>query len=104
MKKFKTDLSFLLMLIAISYSVDLHGLSHTFDTDHADDTKQCELCIISHQKDQNIFALQPVQDSFIFTPFVFKKESKRRDHYSSNLIYTNYFLGQFFNRPPPFTI
>lgn len=103
MKILKTQVSFLLLIIAISYSVDIHGLSHTFD-EHSDDNKQCELCVISHDKDQHVYALKPIKVKFDFSPFEFTEKSSGSIKATTISSQSTYLRGQFFNRPPPFTL
>lgn len=104
MKILKTYFSGLLLIIAISYSIDLHSISHTFDNDHPDDSNHCELCIINHQKDQHYFVLQPFFYEFDLIPFISQEEINSVFVSTQISIRSTYFLGQFFNRPPPFTV
>lgn len=104
MKILKPYLALMFMLIAVSYSVDLHALSHTFENEHSDDKQQCELCIINHQKDQSDFAIQPNFEDFNFVPLLIENETGLQILSSQPSISSIYFRGQFFNRPPPFTV
>ena len=105
MKKSKTYISLFLLLVAVTYSINIHGLSHTFEDHHNDnDNKSCELCIINHQKDQTFFALEAHSDFIEFIPFTLFEDNSREIVSSQILSHSKYFSGQFFNRPPPFII
>jgi len=101
---FKTYLSGFLMIVALSYSINLHGLSHALENNHNDDSNHCELCIINHQKDQNHFILQPNFNVFDFIRFALTDENSSLFISTQILVHPTYLLGQFFNRPPPSTI
>lgn len=104
MNHLKIHISSLLLIIAVSYSIDLHSLSHTFEKNHADDSNKCELCITNHQKDQNFFILEPSFNDFDLIP-LFSLEGLSQKVQSAQTSYYNiYFIGQFLNRPPPFTV
>jgi hypothetical protein len=93
-----------MLFIAISYSVDLHGLSHSFENDSSNDSKHCELCIITHQKEQSSFALEPNSNDFNFISFEFNVERNQNITSPQTATQTIFFRGQLFNRPPPFYI
>jgi hypothetical protein len=101
-KKTKIHISLFLLLVAVTYSINIHGLSHTFEDHHTDnDNTTCELCIINHKKDQSFFALEPHSDFIEFIAYN-QFEDVCREIISAQIeIPSHYFLGQFFNRPPP---
>jgi len=104
-KKFKTYISLFLLLVAVTYSINIHGLSHSFEDHHNDnDNKSCELCIINYKKDQTLIALEPHSDFIEFIPNALFEDKSREIISSQILINSKYFSGQFFNRPPPFII
>lgn len=104
MKIFKTYISFALIFIAISYSIDLHGLSHAFENDHSKDSPHCELCIINHQKDQTFFALEPNSSEFEIASFPIITVVENVIFHPQISTHSYFFSGQFFNRPPPDTL
>jgi len=91
-------------VISVVYSLDLHALSHTFETSSADDSDHCELCIINHQKEQSQVALEPQLEDFEITPLNIQEELQQLVVAQQFYIHSNYYSGQFYNRPPPFTI
>lgn len=105
MKVFKPYLSIFLLLVAVTYSINLHGLSHTFEDNHKDnDQKSCELCIINHQEGKTFLALEPHSDFIEFIPSVLIEEGNREIISAQIFIFSHYFSGQLLNRPPPFTV
>lgn len=101
MKRFKNLLTLILLVIAVNFSVDLHGLSHIFESEQEDDSNTCELCIINHQKEQNNFALQPSQLNFEYHDLIYFDTHLSKINSSQTSPQTFYLIGQLFNRPPP---
>lgn len=104
MQSFKTYLAYFLLFIVVSYSVDLHAWSHNLDDSAHNDSQQCELCIINHQKDQNNPALQPNLEDYNLILLPIMEQVNVKVISSQTSISSLHFYGQFFNRPPPFTI
>ena len=51
MKEIKYHINFFLLLICLSFSVDIHGLVHHDTSSDHEDSKTCELCIINLTED-----------------------------------------------------
>lgn len=100
MINFKKHIAVILLLIVATYSVDLHGLSHTFENDYNDD-KQCEICILHHQHHETSVSILPENDYFE-NLFLEDKFSLKVDISSYHFTYQNlYFKGKYYNKPPP---
>ena len=104
MKFIKQHIALLLLFVVASYSVDLHGLSHAFENDSANDDKQCEICILHHQHQKTSISILPTNDYFE-NQFVQDNWSLKVDFKSHQVVYHNlYFEGQHYNKPPPQSI
>jgi len=101
MKFLKQHIAVFLLLIVASYSVDLHGLSHAFENDYANDDKQCEICILHHQHQETSISILPTNDYFE-NQFAVDNFNLKVDFTTHQVVYQNlYFEGQHFNKPPP---
>ncbi|MBS3738015.1 hypothetical protein [Mesohalobacter halotolerans] len=101
MKYLKQHIALLLLFVVASYSLDLHGLSHAFENDFADDDKQCEICILHHQQQETSISILPISDNFEIQ-FVLDNWNLKAEFKTHQVVYHNlYFEGQHFNKPPP---
>ena len=100
-KILKKHITLLLMFTAISYSLDIHGLTHVFEDTNTDDKQHCEICIVNHQKHQDSFSLTPVSENFNFKNPVETVHYKLSTDFTQNLFQNLFLEGQLFNRPPP---
>ena len=103
-KILKKHITFLLMFTAISYSLNIHGLTHVFEDSQTDDKQHCEICIVNHQKHQDSFSLTPVSENFNFKNPVETTTTKILTVYAQNSTQNLFLEGQLFNRPPPLHI
>lgn len=101
MKRFKNLLTLILLVFAVNFSVDLHGLSHVFESEHEDESNTCELCIFNHQKEQNNYALEPSQVCYEYQDLTNIDTRISKINSSQTSPQTFYLIGQLFNRPPP---
>jgi hypothetical protein len=104
-KRLKISISLFLLVVAVTFSMNLHGWSHIFE-DHHNDTNhnQCEVCLINYQKNQKTLALEPQPFSLEFYSLDLLQVNRKSINSSQNLAYYKKFIGQLFNRPPPFYI
>lgn len=104
MKFLKQHIALLLLFVVASYSVDLHGLSHVFENDYANDDKHCDICILHHQHHETSVSILPIND-YTEHQFLIKNIKSEIDLSSYAFVYQNlYFEGQFYNKPPPLGI
>lgn len=97
----KNYIALFLLAIVATFSLDLHGLSHAFEDDYANDDKQCEICIIHHQHHETSVSILPSNDHFE-NQFLLEDINLKVDFKTSRVVYHNlYFEGQYFNKPPP---
>lgn len=102
MKSFKI-ISLFCAFLALLNTVDVHALSHVLDGDDHNQVENCQICeefVVSTQDHIFIIPFSCIQSFevlhflesqvIISTEFVFINQEKH--------------LGQFHNRPPPFTI
>ena len=100
---FKRFISGILLILAVSYSLDMHGLTHIFENENPEESNHCELCIINHQKEQTYFVLLSAPADFVFIPHTYFAENKNSVISVFGSIQSIYLTGQLFNRPPPYT-
>ena len=101
MKIYKNISAIFLLLLVITYSIDLHGLSHFVDNDQPDDHQQCEICIIQHQSEDNGIAILPLNE-YTFNYDISNLYVAHNPIITSQKpSYNLYLKGQNFNRPPP---
>ena len=95
----KNVISLFLIVCALQFSIDLHGLSHVFDTD-AEKDHHCEICVITSQS-QNKVAYHQEISSEIPQPFSVTFLETHQFTYRSILI-SQSLDHCLLKRPPPF--
>ena len=104
MKRNKYHINFFLLLICLSFSVDIHGLFHHDSSTDNEDRKTCELCIINLTEDNVDVGLIPSEThssdkkisivTHLDAPLASHEETFSKKLFKSDTL----------NKPPPYSI
>ena len=95
----KNVISLFLIVCALQFSIDLHGISHVFDND-ADKDHSCEICVITSQSQNKVADYQEISEA---VPKPFSVTRVKTQHYTYRSILISWSLDHcLLKRPPPF--
>ena len=95
----KNVISLFLIVCALQFSIDLHGLSHVFDND-AEKNHHCEICVITSQSQNKLAHYHVISDA---VPKPFSVTRVKTQQYTYHSILISWSLDHcLLKRPPPF--
>jgi len=100
----KIHTSFFLLLVAISFSINIHGLSHIDDSHNNENDATCELCVINKTEEKLCFGLVP--EPILFSIEDLNGLENKKTLLSSRQIIPSkkLYKSDCFNKPPPTSI
>jgi len=93
-----------LLLIALAFSTNLHGLSHIDDNHHSDENANCELCIIANTEEKVFVGIMPCPISFSTEDVIIALNNTNLITSAQLKPSKKQFKSDHFNKPPPASI